>query len=223
MSTYGYIRVSTSRQAEEGESLEVQRGKIEARAKEDGLTLDRVYVERAVTGARPLEARPEGRKLLHGLEAGDVVIACKLDRMFRSAGDALRVLQGLRDRKVSLVLLDMGGDVTGNGVAALAFTVLNAVAAFERERVQERVRDTKADQRRRGRYLGGKVPFGFRVGDGGELEAVAGEQAAIATMVAAKARGAGLRGIAAEVRRAHGIKVSHEAVRRVLADHQAQA
>ena len=67
------------------------------------------------------------------------------------------------------------------------------------------------------------MPFGFRVGDEGELEEVPEEQEAIATMVKTKAKGAGLRGIAAAVRRAHDIKVSHEAVRRVLADQHAEA
>jgi len=37
----------------------------------------------------PLEERPEGRKLMSVVEKGDVVITAKLDRMFRSALDAL--------------------------------------------------------------------------------------------------------------------------------------
>ena len=54
MAVYGYIRVSTTAQADNGESLEVQRRKIEARAQEQGWTLDQVFVERAVSGGKPL-------------------------------------------------------------------------------------------------------------------------------------------------------------------------
>ena len=219
MGVYGYARVSSVRQADEGESLEVQRRKIEGRAMQDGLTLDTIFVERGVSGSRPMEDRPEGAKLLDTIQHGDVVIASKLDRMFRSANDALRVLDHLKAKKVSLVLLDMGGDVTGDGIAQLVFTILSAVAQFERERLQERVQEVKADQRRRGRYLGGKAPFGYRVGGDGTLEEVPGEQRAIAAMLRLRKRGAALRRIASEVSERYGMKVSHEAVRRVLADH----
>jgi DNA invertase Pin-like site-specific DNA recombinase len=39
---------------------------------------------------------------------GDVVAAAKMDRMFRSAFDALRVIEDFRRRKISLWLLDPG-------------------------------------------------------------------------------------------------------------------
>jgi len=43
------------------------------------------------------------------------------------------------------------------------------VAEAERDRIRERATEVKADQRKRGRYLGGIVPFGWRVGDDGHL------------------------------------------------------
>ena len=71
-------------------------------------------------------------------KAGDVVITPKLDRMFRSALDALDVLARLKDRGVSLHMIDLGGDVTGNGISKLVFTILSAVAEAERDRTRER-------------------------------------------------------------------------------------
>ncbi len=47
---------------------------------------------------------------------------------------------------------------------------LAAFAEAERDRIRERIGQVKADQKARGRYLCGKVPFGFRRGDDGELE-----------------------------------------------------
>jgi hypothetical protein len=55
----------------------------------------------------------------------------------------------------------------------------------------------KADQKARGRYLGGKIPFGFRRGDAGELVPHEAEQEAIREIVALRAQGRALRTIAA--------------------------
>jgi len=87
-----------------------------------------IFVERGVSGSKPLGERPDGARLLAALKAGDVVITPKLDRMFRSALNALDVLGRLKDRGVSLHMIDLGGDVTGNGISKLVFTILPAVA-----------------------------------------------------------------------------------------------
>ena len=68
-------------------------------------------------------------------------------------------------------MIDLGGgDVTGNGISKLVFTILSAVT--EAERVRVRVRECppspaqlKRDQRQHNRYLGCIVLFGFRVGE----------------------------------------------------------
>ncbi len=46
------------------------------------------------------------------LKSGETVITAKLDRMFRSALNALDVLGQLKDRGVNLHMIDLGGDVT---------------------------------------------------------------------------------------------------------------
>jgi putative DNA-invertase from lambdoid prophage Rac len=73
----------------------------------------------------------------------------------------------------------------------------------------------KADQKARGRYLGGSIPFGYRLGDDGELVPDEAEQGAIREMFALKAQGRSLRVIAAEMQ-AKGYKVSHMAVQAAL-------
>jgi putative DNA-invertase from lambdoid prophage Rac len=60
-------------------------------------------------------------------------------------------------------MIDLGGDVTGNGIYKLVFTILSAVAEAERDRIRERIADVKRDQRQQNRFLGGYVPFGWRV------------------------------------------------------------
>ena len=196
-------------------ALAPQQRVIEGYAMMLGLKVDEMFVERGVSGAKPLRDRPEGQRLLAMLEAGDVLITPKLDRMFRSALDALDVLGQIQKRGVILHMVDLGGDVTGNGISKLVFTILSAVAEAERDRIRERIRDVKADQRQRQRYLGGKLPFGWKVGGEGELVEVPEQQAAIRRARKLRAKGLSLRAIATDLGH-KGIRLSHEGVKRVV-------
>ena len=226
MAIYGYCRVSTLKQADEGESLDVQRRQIEGYAHMHGLPLAEVLVEGGVSGSVPssgvsgsvrVEERPIGGALFAKLVRGDIVIAAKLDRLFRSALDALKVVESLKGRGVRLHLLDLGGDIAGNGISKLFLTIAAAFAEAERDRIRERIGQVKADQKARDRYLGGIMPFGYRLGDDGELLPQGAEQEAVREMIAMKARGLSLRAIAAEMRaKLKGHKISHQGVSDVL-------
>jgi DNA invertase Pin-like site-specific DNA recombinase len=215
MTVYSYTRVSTDRQANEGESLGAQERTVAGYAMMHGLTIDRTFCERGVSGSLPLGERPAGRDLLAILKTGDVVITPKLDRMFRSASDALANLEHMKRLGVSLHMIDLGGDVTGNGVAKLVFTILSAVAEAERDRIRERISTVKADQRARGRYLGGVVPFGWQVGEDGDLVEVPAEQEAIRQMVQLRGQGLSLRAVAARMADA-GHQITHAGVAKIV-------
>ena len=150
-----------------------------------------IMVEEGVSGSVPVEQRPVGGQLFAKIERGDIIIAAKLDRLFRSALDALKVVE--RTRGVKLHLLDLGGDIAGNGLSKLFLTIAAAFAEAERDRIRERVGQVKADQKARGRYLGGRIPFGFRRGDDGELVPYEAEQEAIREILSLRAQGNALR------------------------------
>jgi putative DNA-invertase from lambdoid prophage Rac len=207
--------VSTDRQASEGERLGAQQRTIEGYAMMLGLPVAKVFVERGVSGSTPLGKRPEGGRLLQALKAGDVLITPKLDRMFRSARDALDVLDCLKGQGVSLHMIDLGGDVTGNGISKLVFTILSAVAEAERDRTRERIRDVKRDQKARKRYLGGVVPFGWTVGEGGDLVEDEAQQHAIRRMVKLRKDGESLRAVR-DAMKAEGFTLSHFGVQKIV-------
>lgn len=215
MAVYGYCRVSTTRQASEGESLDVQRRQIEGYAHMHGLTLAAVVIEEGVSGSVPVIMRPAGGKLFEQLKEGDIVIAAKLDRMFRSALDALQSVESLKSRGVRLHLLDLGGDIAGNGLSRLFLTIAAAFAEAERDRIRERVGQSKADQKRRNRYLGGKIPFGKSMLAGGQLVEDPEELKAIERMITLRREGCSLRSIADSLTAA-GHNVSHVAVKNIL-------
>jgi putative DNA-invertase from lambdoid prophage Rac len=222
---FGYCRVSTDRQADSGISLDEQQRKIEARCIENGWTLEFVYVDAGVSGGTPLAKRPQGGRLLAALRPGDVIIAAKMDRCFRSAFDALATIEGFKKRRISLWLLDLGGDVSGNGISELIMTVLAAVAQFERSLISERIASAKANLRRNNRHQGGKRPFGYSYGEttgsgrARDLVPDAAEQAAIANIVQMRNAGMTLMAIR-DTMRAQGHHISHQSVANIVQRHQ---
>src|SRR4051794_36895950 len=88
---FGYIRVSTSEQANEGVSLAAQEERILAYCTLQGFALTRLFREEGISGAIPLIDRPAGRQMLKELSKAKSahVIALKLDRLFRDASDCL--------------------------------------------------------------------------------------------------------------------------------------
>lgn len=117
MTVYGYTRVSTTLQAEEGDSLEAQKQQIIAYAlsRKFDLLERNIFVEKGISGSIEFESRPEGKRLYDALESGDLIIFPKLDWAFRNTRNALNILYELKGRGISIHFIDLGGDVPGNG------------------------------------------------------------------------------------------------------------
>jgi DNA invertase Pin-like site-specific DNA recombinase len=219
MAIYGYVRVSTAEQAA-GTSLEEQERKIRGVALIRGAGLERVFCEAGASGSLPLQHRPVGRELFDILKPGDTVIVAKLDRAFRNAADALAKSDLWRSSGINLVIADMGPDpVTGNGVAKMFFGMLALVAEFERDRILERTREGRRAKAVRGGHVGGTAPFGYRVvgaGKAATLIQVPEQQDALKT-IAQYGKKTSLRGLANLIHARHGVRISHETIRRILA------
>jgi DNA invertase Pin-like site-specific DNA recombinase len=217
MAVYGYLRVSTLTQAKEGESLEAQRLQVTSYAVSKGLQLaeENVFVEAGVSGGSEFQERAEGSKLFQVLAKGDMVVFPKLDRAFRNTRNALNVLHDLKARGVSVHFIDLGGDVTGNGVGAIVFTILSAFATFERERIAARIREVKQLKKAQGKFTGGKRAFGYDVVDGVKVPRE-DEQVVIKEMVRMREAGAGYRDIAAWMAQTQDRKMTFMGVKRTL-------
>jgi putative DNA-invertase from lambdoid prophage Rac len=213
MRVFGYSRVSTSEQAEGGSSLATQQQQITGYAMMKGWQIAEHFIEEGASGSIPLIDRPEGKRLLSTVGKGDVVVTAKLDRAFRSAADALTVLEEFKAQGVGLHLIDLGGDVCGNGISKMVFTILAAVAEGERDRIRERIRDAKRHLASQGVFGGGTRPFGYDIVLDGEINRLvpnAGEMAVIERMQAMRREGATYRAIGAVT--GHGPK----SVQRIL-------
>jgi putative DNA-invertase from lambdoid prophage Rac len=160
---FGYTRCSTSDQAD-GSTIAEQERMIRGVAMMRGVDQYDIvfYSDPAVSGSVSLQNRPQGAVMLETAKPGDIIVAAKLDRLFRSALDALQMLKDLQARQVGLVLADMGHTVvTENGASKLFFSMLALVAEFERDRINERTASGREAKRQAGGCLGA-VPYGYR-------------------------------------------------------------
>lgn len=143
---YGYARVSTTRQAKDGNSLEAQ----EKLLRDNGAV--KIYRD-AFTGTKT--DRPKLNELMEVLVEGDVLIVSKLDRLGRSLSKTSELITELIDKGVTINILNLG--VLNNGsMNTLLRNVLLAFAQFERDMIVERTSEGKAVKRERGELVEGR-------------------------------------------------------------------
>jgi putative DNA-invertase from lambdoid prophage Rac len=213
---YGYQRVSSIQQVE-GNSLETQGKQVKSYAASKGWDVpdENFFVEAGISGSIDFKDRPEGARLLQTVKSGDAIIFTKLDRAFRNVRNAFNTLHDLREQGVSVHFLDLGGEVTGNGVGAIIFAVLSSFAAFERERIATRIKEVKQMQRDQGKFCGGRRAFGYSIVDGIKVPRD-DEQQVIAQMKTMKVSGATLRDIQSWLSATQGRNFSRMGVRDIL-------
>lgn len=161
MSTRAYLRSSLAKQEL---SPLVQRQTIDDYCrfhKVEGPIIE--YLDQAVSSKHYVNDRPAGGKLMRDLRKGDTVIIAKDDRMFRSAGDCIRVCEQFVRYDVNLVIISLGGMVVDLKTPAgkVVMTIMAAVAEFGRDITRERTRDTVRYMKRQGLAVG-RPNYGFK-------------------------------------------------------------
>ena len=118
--------------------------------------------------------RPALQKLLAEVRAGkiDIIVVYKVDRLTRSLADFAKLVELFDDHDVSFVSVTQSFNTTSS-MGRLTLNVLLSFAQFEREVIGERVRDKIAASKRKGIWVGGPVPLGYRSVDK-KLEIVPG-------------------------------------------------
>lgn len=108
--------------------------------------------------------RPALKRLLADITAKrvDVVVVYKIDRLTRSLGDFARIVEVFDGNGVSFVSVTQQFNTT-TSMGRLTLNVLLSFAQFEREVTAERIRDKIAASKKKGMWMGGTVPLGYRV------------------------------------------------------------
>jgi site-specific DNA recombinase len=162
-----YTRVSTENGLEqEFNSLDNQREASEAYIKSQAhegwkLIRDR-YDDGGFSGGSM--DRPSLAELLDDVRARkvDVIVVYKVDRLTRSLADFAKLVELFDEHDVSFISVTQAFNTT-TSMGRLTLNMLLSFAQFEREITSERIRDKVAASKKRGIWMGGAVPYGYRV------------------------------------------------------------
>ncbi|MCL2703077.1 MAG: recombinase family protein [Defluviitaleaceae bacterium] len=137
---FGYARVST-----ESQNLDRQLDALQKYG------VDHIYNEK-LTGTK--RERPELDKMLDRMTEGDVVVVESLSRLGRSTKDLIELTEIFQSKGVNLVSLKESIN-TNTPTGRLLFTLMSAIAQFERDVIADRTREGLNAARARGR-IGGR-------------------------------------------------------------------
>ncbi len=146
-------------------SLDAQREACEAYVKSQAHEGWRLAPERYDDGGLSGASldRPALQQLLAEVRQGkvDVIVVYKVDRLTRSLADFAKLVETFDAHDVSFVSVTQSFNTTSS-MGRLTLNVLLSFAQFEREVIGERVRDKIAASKRKGLWVGGPVPLGYR-------------------------------------------------------------
>lgn len=161
----GYVRVSTDMQVREGHSIEAQQDDIMRYCLYKNYEFVRHYTDEGESGKST--QRKYLQLMLAELQPGTVIVTKSLSRLSRSLKDILQLMEDIKNKRASIVILDLDID-SSTPAGDLMFNVMGAIAQFERKNTALKVSNTLDHMSREGKLIT-KPRFGYRVVKNGKV------------------------------------------------------
>ena len=145
MATFAYSRVSTKDQTTENQRLDIEKA---------GFNIDYWFADEGISGKTHASQRPQFKALLGQIRDGETLVVTKLDRLGRDAQDVGSTIKALAERKIEVIVLQLGKLDLASPAGKLMLNMLAAVAEMERDLLVERTQSGLARAKSEGKILG---------------------------------------------------------------------
>ena len=176
----GYIRVSTEEQAKEGYSIPAQKSKILSYCEEKNFNIENIVIDAGVTSDIPFVEREGGEEIIRCIQSNEIdrIVALKLDRMFRDAGECITTVKKWNEKGIVVSFIDRT-EYRTDPIGKAQFGIQAIMNELEKDQIKERTKTAMEHMKKDGKYTGGKVMYGFRINKENELEPYPPEQKVI--------------------------------------------
>lgn len=158
-----YMRVSSTKQVKEGDSIPAQRDALTKYAKEKGYSIAGEYLDDGVSGTRA--DRDELSRLLDDVKAGkiDIILITKLDRLYRNIKHYLNMMEVLDKYHVGWLAIWESIYDTTTPQGRLIVNQMMSIAQFEAENTGQRIRQVQAYKLSQKEVISGTTTAGYRI------------------------------------------------------------
>jgi DNA invertase Pin-like site-specific DNA recombinase len=187
-----YLRVSTE---EQHLGPEAQRQAIDRWLVQNGHTLKATFEEN-LSGGTPLDRRPGLAQALAALEAGDILVVARRDRLARDLYTVLLIEREVERRKARVISAAGEGTEANDPTQLMVRRITDVFAEFERNLIKGRTKGALMVKKSRGERIG-TIPYGSQLhADGIHLEPRPDELAILERLIGLRAQGVSYRVIA---------------------------
>lgn len=156
-----YVRVSTDEQVQHGFSIDNQKERLAAYCTSQGWADYRFYIDDGYTGTNT--DRPALQRMIRHIQEGKIktVLVYRLDRLGRKQKDVLHLLEDVFDKNGVPFKSATEPFDTSTPLGKAMLGILAVFAQLERDTIVERVTSGRRQRIRRGKWYGGREPFGY--------------------------------------------------------------